>query len=151
MMKQYVHPLPVRAMHYMRGITLIELMIVVVIIGFMAVIAYPNYREFAARAKRTEAKANLLRIATNQERFYLQNNTFTCDLTQLGFPVAAGHITDSGSYQVDVTACTAANFTAVAAYQMGGVEATKCGSFQIDGRGTRISGPDTDCWTRTRK
>ena len=35
----------------MRGITLLELMIVVLIIGLMAVVAYPNYREFAARAR----------------------------------------------------------------------------------------------------
>ena len=69
-----------KLMHTMRGITLLELMIVVVIIGFMAAIAYPNYRDFTARAKRNEAKAALLQIATNQERFYLQNNAYTCDM-----------------------------------------------------------------------
>ena len=60
----------------MRGITLLELMIVVVIVGILTAIAYPNYREFAARAKRTEAMALLLEIATNQERFYLQYNRY---------------------------------------------------------------------------
>ena len=103
-------------MHRMRGITLIELMIVVVIIGFLAVIAYPNYRSFVERAKRNEAKAALLKVATNQERFYLQNNAFTCDLTQLGFPDPNAHKTDSGAYTVDITACNAANFSAQAAY-----------------------------------
>lgn len=137
-------------MHRMRGITLLELMIVVVIIGFMAVIAYPNYREFVARAKRNEARAALLRIATNQERFYLQNNVFTCDMTQLGFPVAGGWVSDSRAYTVNVTACNAANFTAQAAYNEADAEAGKCALFQLDGRGTRISNPDGDCWTRTR-
>jgi len=149
-MNRYVHPLPARAMHHMRGITLLELMIVVLIIGFLAVIAYPNYRGFVERAKRNEAKAALLKIATNQERFYLQNNTFTCDMTQLSFSGAAGWQTDSGAYTVDVTACNAANFTAQAVYNLGGDEAGKCAFFQIDGRGTRISNPDTDCWVRTR-
>ena len=74
----------------MRGITLIELMIVIVIVGFLAAIAYPNYREFAARAKRNEAKAALLQIAQQQERFYLNNNTYTCDMTRLGFGAAGG-------------------------------------------------------------
>ena len=47
---------------YMRGVTLMELMIVVVIIGVLAAIAYPNYRQYAARAKRNEARAALLQI-----------------------------------------------------------------------------------------
>jgi len=139
-----------RLMHKMRGITLIELMIVVVIIGFMAVIAYPNYRDFAARAKRNEAKAALLQIATNQERFYLQNNTYTCDMTRLGFSAAAGFVTETRSYTVDVTACNADNFTAQAVYNNADGEAGKCGSFQINGRNVKTSAPLTDCWTRTR-
>jgi type IV pilus assembly protein PilE len=139
-----------KLMHTMRGITLIELMIVVVIIGFMAVIAYPNYREFAARAKRNEAKAALLQIATNQERFYLQNNTYTCDMTRLGFSAAAGFVTESRSYTVDVTACDANNFTAQAVYNNADAEAGKCGTFQINGRNVKTSAPLADCWTRTR-
>ena len=139
-----------KLMHKMRGITLIELMIVVVIIGFMAVIAYPNYREFAARAKRNEAKAALLQIATNQERFYLQNNTYTCDMTRLGFSAAAGFVTESRTYTVDVTACNANNYTAQAVYNPTDAEAGKCGTFQINGRNVKTSAPDADCWTRTR-
>ena len=140
-----------KLVHKMRGITLIELMIVVVVIGIMAAIAYPNYREFAARAKRNEARAALLQIATNQERFYLQNNTYTCDMTRLGFPVANTFVTETGSYTVDVTACNANNFTAQAVFNVpGDPEAGKCGTFQIDGRNVKSSGPYTDCWTRTR-
>jgi len=134
----------------MRGISLIELLIVIVIIGIMAAIAYPNYRQFAARAKRTEAKAALLQIAQNQERFYLQNNTYTTDMTQLGFPIGAGYVTDSESYSVTVTAADANDFTAVATYQRADAEAGKCLTFNIDGRGGKTSGPLADCWTRTR-
>ncbi len=131
------------------GITLMELLIVVVIIGILATLAYPNYREFAARAKRTEARAALLKIATNQERFYLQNNTYTMDLTALGFS-ADPFTTDSDTYLVSVTAADASNFTAVADYIPSDVEATKCDTFTIDGRGQRSSSPDADCWSRTR-
>jgi type IV pilus assembly protein PilE len=139
-----------KLMHSMRGITLIELMIVVVIIGIMGVIAYPSYREFTARAKRNEAKAALLKIATNQERFYLQNNTYTCDMTRLGFSGAGPIQSDSGTYTVDVTACNANNFTAQAVYNDGGTEAGKCGTFLINGRNVKTSAPLADCWTRTR-
>jgi type IV pilus assembly protein PilE len=135
---------------YMRGVTLLELMIVVVIVSILTAIAYPNYREYVTRAKRTEAKAALLQIATNQERFYLQNNTYTTNMTNLGFPVAGAFLSDSDSYIINVGAADANDFTATATFQLGGDEAGKCLTFQIDGRGAKTSAPDTDCWTRTR-
>ncbi len=134
----------------MQGITLMELMIVVIIVGILAVVAYPNYRDFAARAKRNEAKAALLKIATQQERFYLNNNTYTTDMTQLGFSGASMVISDSKSYTINVGAASPNNFTATATYNNADNEASKCLTFTIDGRGTRTSGPYTDCWTRTR-
>ena len=135
---------------YMRGVTLLELLIVLLIISILAAIAYPNYREYITRAKRTEAKAALLQIATNQERFYLQNNTYTTNMTNLGFPVAGAFLSDSDSYIINVGAADANDFTATATFQLGGDEAGKCLTFQIDGRGAKTSAPDTDCWTRTR-
>jgi type IV pilus assembly protein PilE len=135
---------------YMRGVTLLELLIVVVIISILAAIAYPNYRQYITRAKRTEAKAALLQIATQQERFYLQNNSFTQDLQTLGFATTPNFTTDSESYVINVGAADASNFTATATFQLGGDEALKCLTFQIDGRGIKSSAPDTNCWTRTR-
>ncbi len=133
-----------------RGITLLELMIVVVIVSILTAIAYPNYRQYVARAKRNEAKAALLQIATNQERFYLQNSQFTTDMTKLGFPVAGNFLSDSESYIVNVGSASPSDFTATATFQNGGDEATKCLTFQIDGRGAKTSAPLADCWTRTR-
>ena len=133
----------------MRGITLIELMIVVVVVSILAAIAYPNYQEFVARAKRNEARAALLRLATNQERFYLNNNTFTADMTQIGFS-SSPFTTETGYYVISVTSATTSNFSATATYRHGGSEANKCLTFTIDGRGRKSSGPATDCWTRTR-
>ena len=130
----------------MRGITLIELMIVIVIVGFLAAIAYPNYRNASDRAKRNEAKACLLQIATLEERFYLQNNTYTADMNALGVPA----MTDSGTYACAITAANANTFNATATYQNADAEAGKCLTFSIDGAGTRTSAPSPDCWTNTR-
>ena len=135
---------------HMRGITLIELMIVVVVVSILAAIAFPNYQEFAARAKRNEARAALLQIATNQERFYLNNYTFTQDLIALGFGTTPTWPTPTGYYEIEVTAADAVNFTATATYLQGGSEANKCANFTINGRGAKTSGPDTNCWTRSR-
>lgn len=135
---------------FMRGVTLLELMIVVVILGILTTIAYPSYRQYAARAKRTEARAALLQIATMQERFYLQNNTYTVDMTSLGFPVDTDFRTDSKSYIISVTAAGPAAFSATAFYQNADAEAGKCATFSIDGRGSKTSTPSVDCWTNTR-
>ena len=134
----------------MRGITLMELMIVVVIVGILAAVAYPNYRDFAARAKRNEAKAALLLIATNQERFYLNNQQYTNDMTRLGFNVANNFVTETGAYRITVAGANAATYTATATYLNGDAEAGKCATFTIQPNGDKSSGPLADCWTRTR-
>ena len=132
------------------GVTLIELMIVVVVISILAAVAYPNYQEFTARAKRNEARSALLRLAVNQERFYLNNNTFTQDLTQLGFGTTPTADTETGYYRIRVTAANASNYTATATYLQGGGEALKCLTFTIDGREVKTSAPETNCWERQR-
>lgn len=135
----------------MRGVTLMELMIVVVIIGILTAIAYPNYRDFTARAKRNEAKAALLQIAVNQERFYLNNNTYTSDMTDLGFAVVGDFKTETGSYNIDVAPGADANtYSATATYLLGGKESAACLTFTINATGAKTSLPYTDCWTRTR-
>ena len=132
----------------MQGVTLMELMIVVMIIGILAAVAYPNYRDYAARAKRNEAKAALLQIATNQERFYLNNNSYSNDLMQLGFS-SDPFVSGTGSYTIDITpGADSTNFSASAVYNFTDNESSKCSSFGIDGRGQRTSAPYTDCWTR---
>jgi len=134
----------------MRGVSLIELMVVIVIVGILAAIAYPSYRQYVARAKRVEAKAPLLQIATNQERFYLQNNSYTTDMTNLGFAKAGNMLSETGAYKVNVDLADANNFTAKATYQKSDAENAKCSWFQIDARGAKTSGPSSDCWTRAR-
>ena len=56
-----------------KGFTLIELMIVVAIAGVIASIALPSYAEMMRKAKRSDAKVELLRIAQLQENFFVQN------------------------------------------------------------------------------
>lgn len=63
-------------MKKMQGFTLIEIMIVVVIIGILASIAYPNYTEYVRRSNRAEGQAFLNDIAARQERFFAQNNRY---------------------------------------------------------------------------
>ena len=68
-----------------QGFTLIELMIVVAVIGILASIAYPSYREYVAKSRRAEAKTVLLSAQQWMERFYTEN--FRYDKNSAGTPV----------------------------------------------------------------
>jgi type IV pilus assembly protein PilE len=93
-----------------RGITLIELMVVIAIIGTMAVIAIPAYRGYAERAQRTEALDGMNRLYLQQENFRTVNNTYTNNLTALGFP---GGCTENCVYTITFdVAPTAQTYTA---------------------------------------
>ena len=63
-----------------RGFTLIELMIVVAIIGILAAIAIPNFLRFQARAKQSEAKANLKAYYTAAKSRFAEDGTYVCGL-----------------------------------------------------------------------
>lgn len=63
-----------------RGIMLIEVMIVVAIIAFFAMIAIPNYLKFVARAKRAEAQLNLAALYAAEKMYWSEYGTYTMAL-----------------------------------------------------------------------
>lgn len=59
-----------------KGFSLVELMIVVGIIGILATLALPRFKQFQAKAKMGEAKNILSHIFTLQQTYSLDNNTY---------------------------------------------------------------------------
>lgn len=131
------------------GFTLLELMIVVVVLGILAAIALPSYREYVRRANRAEARAALQAASQWMERAFTARGTYPA--------LAAGlQSVSSGTYRIN----TSSSFSA------GGVEYTleatpqgdqtrdRCGTLTLDNKGLRdiknAQGGATvkDCWTR---
>ncbi len=60
-----------------KGFTLIELMIVVAIISFLAMIAVPNFTRYLAKAKRAEAYMNLSSIYAAQKVYWAEHGKYS--------------------------------------------------------------------------
>jgi type IV pilus assembly protein PilE len=142
-----------RASRRQRGVTLLELMAVVTILAILASVAVPTYRRYLIRTQRSEAKIALLQLQTAQEKFYMQNNSFTDNVTDaspdgLGLPAT----TETGKYTVAVVlADDGQTYEATAAPRTGGgqTDDEECASFTINQRGTKGVSGTSDvqrCW-----
>lgn len=128
------------------GVTLLELLVALAVIGILLAVALPSYRHFIDRAGRNEAKALLLEIATNQERYFLTARRFG-SLTELGY--ADPLVSESGAYTISIPNNTSVSFVATATYNRAGNEQARCGSFSINQLGEKTSrGSATNCWRR---
>jgi type IV pilus assembly protein PilE len=138
-----------------RGVTLIELMTVVVVISILASIAVPTYRRYLIRAQRSDAMTSLLKVATNEEKFQLQNGAYTTSLTGTGTTgLGMGSATSDRGFYALTVATTTTGYTATATPVAGGAQAsdTTCATFTVNESGVKRAqnsgGTDktTECW-----
>jgi len=128
------------------GFTLIEVMMVVVIIGILAAIAFPSYREYVLRGHRSEGVALLSEAAARQERYYAQNNTYADSVAKLSMSANS----DNDHYTLSVVAANATSYSLLATAINSQVDDSKCGNLGLNERGVKTeSGTATDaddCW-----
>ncbi len=137
----------------MRGVTLMELLVVVVIIGILASVAVPSYRRYLLRSQRTEAMTALMNAQTAQEKFFLQFNAYSNNLTAAP-PAGLGLLNRTATEKFAVTLArpTVTTFTVTATAIGGQMNDDTCRVFTINQAGTRrafneSSDERTDeCW-----
>ena len=126
------------------GFTLIELMIVVVVIGILARIAYPSYKQYVVRTSREAAQTQLLQLANLQEKIYLNSGAYTTSVTNAYTGQSAGGLGSTGytadsNYTITLPGATANSFT-LTATPVSGTNQAGDGNITVDQSGKRLWG-----------
>jgi type IV pilus assembly protein PilE len=152
-----------------RGVTLMELLVTMVIVGVIAAIAIPSYQNYSLKAHRTEAKSALLDMASLEERFFSTNQFYSGNASDLGYPAAANTLPyafGSGYYRITAitplgatiptatTPGTPATYSITVTYYGNQTKDTACQTFTITSAGQQTatdsanasSPATTDCW-----
>lgn len=142
-----------------RGITLIELMIALAIVGIIGAIAYPSYIAFVNQSRRADAMAALQSFAGAMERHFTITSSYcgagpssasNCSGTQTGspdpsvFPSEAPLDGADKFYDLTIASVSQTSFTLMARpknNQAGDI----CGDLTIEHTGVRNAAA-TDCW-----
>lgn len=133
------------------GMTLVELIVVVTIVGILAAIAVPSYRGYVLRVTRTDAKTALTGAAQTLERCFTRENAYNKAACTLAVPFNAPAGSADASRTYSITAdITENDFTLTATPQNGQVNDTGCGSFTLNATGKQdiVGGSKTaaECW-----
>ncbi len=121
------------------GFTLLEIMIAVVIIMILAAVALPSYGEYVKKSRRADGMAELSRVMQRQEKFFINQLTYTTNLGDIGLVTTDGKVdSEGGYYKVEVSACpstTIARCVLARAQPQGGQSSD--GWLSLDSKGQR--------------
>ena len=137
-----------------QGVTLIELLVAVAIVGILAAIAYPSYQDYVRRANRAEAKTVLVETAQVLERNFTEASRF--DQTSSGTAINSAwlpyqHSPKGGTPKYDISFSAGPSATAftLQAVPTGTMVGDECGTLTLTSIGIKgVSTAKTDCWQR---
>lgn len=131
-----------------KGLTLVELMVVVAVMAIIATVAYPMYTAQVQKSRRADAKVALQMVAAAQERFFTLNGTYAATLSSLNVsPDIQGGASNEGYYDISVNRPAVDQFTATADVDSGAAQASDsgCAQFTLNQVGNK-GATSTNCW-----
>ena len=135
-----------------RGFTLVETMVVMVVVAILVGIALPAYQNSLNKGRRSDARSALMDAANRQESLMLDRNTYTENMTQLGFATDP-MVSDERYYTVDAVDCGDGIdrcYVLTATPHPSGAQAgdTRCTTLVVDSNGARTAtgSAPMECW-----
>ena len=114
-----------------KGFTLIELMIVVAIVAFLASIALPSYRNFVVRTNRAEAVSDLSELASWLERQYTIFGSYN-NLSMPNLPFSNSPRTGTANYIITLASSTPSTYLLTSSPTGGQLsDDTNCGTLSL--------------------
>ncbi len=135
-----------------RGFTLVELLITIVVIGILSSIAYPSYTNYLRKARRAEAQQVLMDGALRQQQILLDSKAYVYEPNQVWPHPNAGVTTPNlpasvkPYYQITVDAKDESTTTPqfkLRATPIGTQATDSCGVLTVDHANTRTP---ANCW-----
>ena len=124
-----------------KGLTLIELLVAVAIVGILAGIAIPSYTAYMVRARRADAKVCLEQLRASQEMFRAERGGYSTDFNQL--ITSRGVANTCGDYAILLNSSTVNGFLGEA--QPTTARQTSDGSLFINSNGVKTP---ADKWSK---
>jgi type IV pilus assembly protein PilE len=119
-----------------RGFTLIEAMIVVVVVLILAAIALPAYQEHLRKSRRGAAQTHVTDVAQRQQQYLLDARSYAPDLATLGITVPADVLIYYDPPVIVAPAVTPPTFT-ITITPKAGTSQVPDGALSIDNAGVK--------------
>ena len=131
-----------------RGMTLLELLIVVVIVAFLASVALPLWNSQVQKARRADARNILTFVQIEQEKYRAETGSYALSMSALG--LSGYNSTSRDYYNISIVSSNETAFFAIATPNTNGDQDDDlCGTFAVDQSGPNESGSYasiSDCW-----
>ena len=127
------------------GMTLIELLIVVAIVGILAAIAGPAWNDQVIKSRRADARNTLLAAQIEQEQYRANNLTYATSMSAMG--MGSFDSTSRDYYRVEVVSADATSFLITATPNGNQANDSTCNIFAVRQTGPEHSGyAALSCW-----
>ena len=142
----------------MRGFTLIEVLVALLIVSILASIAWPNYAAYLTKTRRMEGKVALIMAMQQQEQHHALHHSyvaFSSAAPVAGLPWWSGTAAGASYYELDAEACPARTLRDCVQLRASPGTANvdvrfrdaECGTLTLLSTGEQgASGPSKRCW-----